>query len=88
MKFRRCEPLTQAKIRNWFKESYFIDTYKIACMYRYDKFTYKVLIIDKEFCTPFELYICTATQYATTQHLSGVMVHNKHDVSNMFFEEV
>lgn len=88
MKFKRCEALTQKKIRMWFKESYFIDTYKIAHMYRFDKFTYKVLIVDKEFGTPFELYIDTATQYATTQHLSGVMVHNKHDVSNMFFEEV
>lgn len=85
MKFKRCEALTQAKIKRWFNESYYIDSYKLAHFYRHDKFTYTVLMIDKKFGTPFELYISTNTQYATTQMLSNVCIHAKHKVSDLFF---
>ncbi len=87
MKFKRCENLTQAKIKKWFNESYYIDDYKLAHFYRHDKFTYTVLMIEKEFGTPFELYISTATQYATTQMLSSCCVHAKHEVSDLFFND-
>lgn len=86
MKFKRCEALTQTKIKKWFNESYYIDDYKLVHFYRHDAFTYTVLMIEKKFGTPFELYISTATQYATTQMLSNVCIHPKHEVSNLFFD--
>lgn len=86
MKFKRCETLTQIKIKKWFNESYYIDDYKLAHFYRHDKFSYTILMIDKEFGTPFELYINTMTQYATTQLLSSVSVHAKHECSDLFFD--
>ena len=85
MKFKRCEALTQAKIKKWFNESYYIEDYKLVHFYRHDKFTYTVLMIEKEFGIPYELYISTTTQYATTQRLSSVCVHNKWEVSDLFF---
>ena len=87
MKFKRCEALTQAKIKKWFNESYYIDDYKLAHFYRHDAFTYTVLMIEKEFGTPYELYISTTTQYATTQTLSNCCVHGKHVVSDLFFND-
>lgn len=85
MKFEIGETLTQAKIKRWFNESFYVDCYKLVHFYRHNKYTYTVLMIDKKFGTAFVLYISTIDAYATTQMLSPEMVHDKHDVSELFF---
>ena len=90
MKFKRCETLTQTKIKNWFKwfnEWFYDGEYKLAHFYKHDKFAYTVIIIKKKFGTVSELYIDTDTAYATTQTLSAFVVHKPQDISDLVFNK-
>ena len=93
MKFKRCEPLTQTKIKNWFRWfnewSYNKEykEYKLAHFYKHDKFAYTIIMVDKTFGTPFELYIDTDTAYATIQRLSAVVVNKSKDISDLVFDK-
>ena len=85
MKFKKCETLTQTKIKKWFNESFYNEEYKLVHFYRHDKFTYTVIMIKKKFGTVSELYIDTETAYATIQTLSAYIVHKAQDVTDLFF---
>lgn len=86
MKFKRCETLTQTKIKRWFNESFYNEEYKLAHFYKHDKFAYTVIMINK-FGTVSELYIDTETAYAQTQTLSAFVVHKPQDISDLVFGE-
>lgn len=85
MKFKRCETLTQTKIKKWFNESLYNEEYKLAHFYKHDKFAYTVIMIKKKFGTVSELYIDTETVYATIQTLSAYVIHKAQDVTDLFF---
>ena len=87
MKFKKCETLTQTKIKEWFNESFYNEEYKLAHFYRHDKFAYTVIMIKKKFGTVSELYIDTDTTYATTQTLSAFVVHEPQDISDLVFDK-
>ena len=84
MKFKKCETLTQTKIKKWFNESFYNGEYKLAHFYKHDKFAYTVIMINK-FGTVSELYIDTETAYAQTQTLSAFVVHKAQDITDLVF---
>lgn len=86
MKFKKYETLTQTKIKRWFNESFYNEEYKLAHFYKYDKFAYTVIMINK-FGTVSELYIDTETAYAQTQTLSAFIVHKPQDISDLVFNK-
>ena len=86
MKFKKCETLTQTKIKRWFNESFYNEEYKLAHFYKHDKFAYTVIMINK-FGTVSELYIDTETAYAQTQTLSAFIVHKPQDISDLVFNK-
>ena len=86
MKFKKCETLTQTKIKRWFNESFYNEEYKLAHFYKHDKFAYTVIMINK-FGTVSELYIDTETAYAQTQTLSAFVVHKPQDISDLVFDK-
>ena len=86
MKFKKCETLTQTKIKRWFNESFYNEEYKLAHFYKHDKFAYTVIMINK-FGTVSELYIDTETAYAQTQTLSAFVVHKPQDISDLVFNK-
>lgn len=86
MKFKKCEMLTQTKIKRWFNESFYNEDYKLAHFYKHDKFAYTVIMINK-FGTVSELYIDTDTAYAQTQTLSAFVVHKPQDISDLVFDK-
>ena len=77
-----------SKIKNWLKESFYKDEYKLVELYKHDKFGYTVIMIKKKFGTVSELYIDTETTYATIQTLSAYIVHKAQDITDLFFNEV
>ena len=87
MKFKKCETLTQTKIKRWFNESFYNKEYKLAHFYKHDKFAYTVIMINKKFGTVSELYIDTETAYAQTQTLSAFVVHKPQDISDLVFDK-
>ena len=87
MKFKKCETLTQTKIKKWFNESFYNEEYKLAHFYKHDKFAYTVIMIKKKYGTVSELYIDTDTTYATTQTLSAFVVHKSQDISDLVFDK-
>ena len=87
MKFKKCETLTQTKIKKWFDESFYNEEYKLVHFYRHDKFAYTVNMIKKNFGTVSELYIDTETAYATTQILSAFVVYKSQDISDLVFDK-
>ena len=86
MKFKKCETLTQTKIKRWFNESFYNEEYKLAHFYKHDKFAYTVIMINK-FGTVSELYIDTETACAQTQTLSAFVVHKPQDISDLVFNK-
>ena len=86
MKFKKCETLTQTKIKKWFNESFYNEEYKLAHFYKHDKSAYTVIMINK-FGTVSELYIDTETAYAQTQTLSAFIVHKPQDISDLVFNK-
>ena len=86
MKFKRCETLTQTKIKRWFNESFYNEEYKLAHFYKHDKFAYTVIMINR-FGTVSELYIDTEATYAQTQTLSAFVVHKPQDISDLVFNK-
>ena len=87
MKFKKCEVLTQTKIKRWFNESFYSEEYKLAHFYKHDKFAYTVIMIKRKYGTVSELYIDTETVYATVQTLSAFVVHKAQDISDLVFDK-
>ena len=87
MKFKKCETLTQTKIKRWFNESFYNKEYRLVHFYKHDKFAYTVIMIKKKYGTVSELYIDTDTTYATTQTLSAFVVHKSQNISDLVFDK-